>query len=117
MARNSRSPPPAAAEPHRAAQSESHNHSGPVVFGASAAFRAANQATADLARVLSDQIGLPVADDTGLPGKYDISLRWSVDAAATRHTPPITPITQATMARPATRPVPPSSTPSSSNSA
>lgn len=76
---------PAAAEPHRAAQSESHNHSGPVAFGASAAFRAANQSTADLARVLSDQIGLPVADDTGLPGKYDISLRWSADAAATPH--------------------------------
>jgi len=66
-----------AADQHRSGQAESHNHSGPVVFGASASYRAANQTTADLARVLSDQIGLPVADETGLPGKYDISLRWS----------------------------------------
>ena len=67
---------------HRSGQSESHNHSGPVVFGTSASYRAANQTTADLARVLSDQISLPVADETGLTGKYDISLRWSAPAAA-----------------------------------
>ncbi len=68
---------PSAAEPHRAPQGESHNHSGAIVFGTSASYRAANQTTADLARVLSDQIGLPVDDETGLQGKYDISLRWS----------------------------------------
>jgi uncharacterized protein (TIGR03435 family) len=73
---------PPAAEQHRAGQAESHNHSGAIVFGTSASFRAANQTTADLARVLSDQIGLPVDDETGLPGKYDISLRWSGSAAA-----------------------------------
>jgi uncharacterized protein (TIGR03435 family) len=72
---------PPAADLHRSGQGESHNHSGPVVFGASAAYRAANQTTADLARVLSDQIGLPVADDTGLAGKYDVSLRWSATGA------------------------------------
>ena len=71
-----------AADPHRPGQGESHNHSGPIVFGTSAAYRATNQTTADLTRVLSDQIDLPVADDTGLPGKYDISLRWSAPAAA-----------------------------------
>jgi uncharacterized protein (TIGR03435 family) len=58
-------------------QAESHGHSGVVVFGTSASFRAANQSTADLARVLSDQIGLPVDDATGLSDRFDISLRWS----------------------------------------
>ena len=73
---------PPSADPHRSGQAESHNHSGAVVFGTSASYRAANQTTADLARVLSDQIGLPVDDETGLPGKYDISLRWSGSDAA-----------------------------------
>ena len=73
---------PPAADQHRSGQSESHNHAGPVIFGASAIYRAANQTTADLARVLSDQIGLPVDDATGLPGKYDIFLRWSGAGAA-----------------------------------
>jgi uncharacterized protein (TIGR03435 family) len=45
-------------------------------------YRATGQTTADLARVLSDQIGLPVDDETGLSGKYDIALRWSGAAAA-----------------------------------
>jgi uncharacterized protein (TIGR03435 family) len=66
-----------AAEQHRFGQAESHNHSGPVVFGSSATYRAANQTMADLARMLSDQTGLPIDDETGLTGKYDISLRWS----------------------------------------
>lgn len=70
-------PHPAAADQHRYGQAESHNHNGAVVFGDSAIYRAANQTPADLARVLSDQIGLPVDDETGLSGKYDISLRWS----------------------------------------
>ena len=67
---------------HGSGAAESHNHSGVVAFGTSASFRAANQTTADLARVLSDQTGLPVDDETGLSGKYDISLRWSGAAAA-----------------------------------
>jgi uncharacterized protein (TIGR03435 family) len=62
---------------HRAGQAEAHSHSGPMVFGTSATWRAANQTTTDLAHVLSDQIGFPVDDETGLTGKYDISLRWS----------------------------------------
>jgi uncharacterized protein (TIGR03435 family) len=52
-----------------------------VAFGTSASYRAANQTIADVARVLSDQLGLPVDDETGLAGKYDISLRWSGAAA------------------------------------
>lgn len=73
---------PPAGDQYRSGQAESHNHSGPVVFGASASFRAVNQTAADLARVLSGQIRLPVDDETGLPGKYDISLRWSGTGAA-----------------------------------
>lgn len=79
------SPAPAAGDAHRAGQTESHNHSGPMVFGNSASYRASNQTTADLARILSDQIALPVSDDTGLAGKYDISLRWSSEGNGTAH--------------------------------
>jgi uncharacterized protein (TIGR03435 family) len=71
-----------ATDRHRSGQGESHNHNGAVVFGTSAMYRVANQTTADLARVLSDQLGLPVDDGTGLSGKYDISLRWSATGAA-----------------------------------
>jgi len=70
------------ADQPRSGQAESHNHTGVVAFGTSASYRAANQTTADVARVLSDQLGLPVDDETGLAGKYDISLRWSGTAAA-----------------------------------
>ena len=63
-----------AGEAHRSGQGEAHNHSGVVAFGASASYRVAGQTTADLARVLSDQIGMPVDDATGLTGKYDITL-------------------------------------------
>jgi len=73
---------PPVADPHRSGPAESHNHSGVVTFGTSANYRAANQTTADLARVLSDQTGLPVDDETGLTGKYDISLRWTGTAAS-----------------------------------
>jgi uncharacterized protein (TIGR03435 family) len=66
----------------RSGPAESHNHGGVMAFGTSASFRAAGQTTADLARVLSDQIGLPVDDETGLAGKFDISLRWSRPTAA-----------------------------------
>jgi uncharacterized protein (TIGR03435 family) len=62
---------------HRSGETASHNHAGTIVFGTSATYRAANQTTTDLARILSDQIGLPIDNKTGLTGKYDISLRWS----------------------------------------
>ncbi len=73
---------PPAVEQHRGGPAEAHNHPGPVAFGNSASYRAANQTTSDLARVLSAQIGLPVDDETGLSAKYDISLRWSGTGAA-----------------------------------
>jgi uncharacterized protein (TIGR03435 family) len=69
------------ADQRHSGQGESHSHSGVVAFGRSASYRAANRTTADLARILSDQTGLPVDDETGLTGKYDISLRWSGSAA------------------------------------
>jgi uncharacterized protein (TIGR03435 family) len=72
----------ASADQHGSGRGESHGHSGVIAFGTSASFRAANQTTADLARVLCDQIGVPVDDETGLTGKYDIALRWSGAAAA-----------------------------------
>lgn len=34
---------------------------------------------ADLARVLSQQIGRPIADETGLKGAYDFKLNWTPD--------------------------------------
>lgn len=73
--------PPAADQQHFG-QGESHNHTGVIAFGSSATYRAASRTAADLARVLSDQLGLPVDDETGLPGKYDISLRWSGNVSA-----------------------------------
>jgi uncharacterized protein (TIGR03435 family) len=70
-------PLPPAGDRHDSWQAESHNHSGVIAFGTSASYRATNQTVADLARVLSDQLGVPVDDASGLAGKYDISLRWS----------------------------------------
>jgi len=75
-------PLPASGAQHQFGQGEAHIHSGVIAFGTSANFRAVNQSTADLARILSDQIGFPVDDETGLPGKYDISLRWSSNTAS-----------------------------------
>ncbi len=40
-------------------QAEAHSHNGAIMFGSSATYRGANQSIADLARVLSDQIGFP----------------------------------------------------------
>jgi uncharacterized protein (TIGR03435 family) len=60
----------------RGGAGESHSHSGPVSFGGTARLRASGQTTADLARMLSDQLSLPVDDKTGLTGKYDIALTW-----------------------------------------
>jgi uncharacterized protein (TIGR03435 family) len=35
--------------------------------------------TQDIAKTLSDQLGRPVVDATGLNGKYDVDLKWVVD--------------------------------------
>jgi len=64
---------------------EAHSHSGAMNFGSSASFRGANKTIADLARVLSDQLGVPVDDQTGLTGKYDVALRWAGDGATHVH--------------------------------
>ncbi len=56
-----------------------HGHTGVVSFFGSARYRADHQTTADLARLLSDQLGVPVDDQTGLTGKYDVSLNWTGD--------------------------------------
>lgn len=61
---------------------ESHAHSGLVAFGSSASYRAAKQSMAGLAQVLSEQVAVPVDDQTGLSGQYDITLRWSGNTAA-----------------------------------
>jgi len=34
---------------------------------------------ADFVRALSDQLGRPVLDKTGLTGKYDLTLQWTPD--------------------------------------
>jgi uncharacterized protein (TIGR03435 family) len=67
------------AEQHRFGPSDAHTHTGPMVFNGSATFRRDHQTTADLARMLSDQLNLPVDDQTGLRGKYDIALTWAGD--------------------------------------
>lgn len=66
---------------------EAHKHSGPMIFNGSATFRGDHQSTADIASLVSDQLGLPVDDQTGLPGKYDVELRWTSDTSnQTPHT-------------------------------
>ena len=45
-------------------------------------FRLTNVPVSDLAVVLSDKVGRPVVNKTGLTGRYDISLAWSPDLAA-----------------------------------
>ena len=54
---------------------------GLMVFGGQGKYRGEGQTTADLARMLSDQLAKPVDDHTGLQGKYDISLSWSDDGS------------------------------------
>jgi uncharacterized protein (TIGR03435 family) len=120
---------PTAADPHRSGQAESHNHSGAVVFGSSAAFRAANQTIADLARVLSAQIDFPVGDETASRASTIFPSAGpplppptpAITATAPGPAAPDTPATMEQAAiRPARRPTPPappSSTPSSNNSA
>jgi uncharacterized protein (TIGR03435 family) len=48
-------------------------------------YRADRQTTEELAHVLSNQIGKPVEDQTGLTGKYDIALSWAAEAPSHDH--------------------------------
>ena len=56
---------------------QGHAHSGVMSFGGAATYRGDHKTTAELAQILSDQLGQPVDDQTQLSGKYDISLRWA----------------------------------------
>ena len=69
------SPRPVAAENHE--QHGFAGHNGLMIFNGSARYRGDHQSGADIARLLSDQFSLPVNDQTGLQGKYDVSLAWS----------------------------------------
>jgi hypothetical protein len=76
-------PRPATPDQHGGfGQGESHAHSGPMNFGGIARYRGDHQTTAALAKILSDQLGVPVDDQTGLTGKYDVALTWSADSPA-----------------------------------
>lgn len=57
-------------------QAQGHAHNGLVNFNGSATFRGDHQTSADLARLVADQLGLPVDDQTKLQGKYDVVLNW-----------------------------------------
>ena len=52
-------------------------HNGLVNFGGMGRFKGDRQSAADVTRLLSDLLGAPVSDATGLNGKYDVSLSWS----------------------------------------
>jgi uncharacterized protein (TIGR03435 family) len=67
-------------------QGESHSHSGAMNFNGQARYQGSGRTMADLVQVLSDQLGFPVDDQTGLPGKYDIALSWTSDS--TGNVPP-----------------------------
>ena len=58
-----------------------HSHTGLMVFNGQARFQADHQRLSDLAELVSAQLLVPVDDQTGLNGKYDISLNWAADAA------------------------------------
>lgn len=73
-------PRPAVAEDkdtHQFGHGDAGARNGLSVFFGSARFRGDHQTTADVAQLLSDQLALPVNDQTGLAGKYDISLAWT----------------------------------------
>ena len=44
-------------------------------------YRGEHETTADLARMISNQLAKPVDDHTGLQGKYDINLSWADDGS------------------------------------
>jgi len=53
-----------------------------VDAGQARALEARGIPTADLASLLSRQLGQIVVDKTGLPGKYDFALRWTAEAGS-----------------------------------
>lgn len=68
---------------HSAGQGGSYDpaRSGLMFFNGQGKYRGEKQTTADLARMISNQLAKPVDDHTGLQGKYDISLSWTDDGS------------------------------------
>lgn len=64
-----------------AAGGAGHEHSGAMVFNGQGRFRGDHLTMADLVRLIATQLAKPVDDNTGLTGKYDISLNWSDDGS------------------------------------
>ena len=62
-------------------QGQAHAHKGLVAFGGSSTFRGDHKTAGELAQLLSDQLSLPVEDQTKLPGKYDVVLNWAGNAS------------------------------------
>ncbi len=60
-------------------------HGGLINFNGQARYRGDHKTMQDLALLVSNQIMKPVADETGLRGKYDISLSWSGDPVPHNH--------------------------------
>jgi uncharacterized protein (TIGR03435 family) len=77
--------PNGSADQHGPSQGAGHTHNGLVSFGASSTYRGDHQTTGDLARLISDQLSVPVDDQTGLRGKYDIVLTWTGSASNSGH--------------------------------
>jgi len=65
------------------------NQSWMVIMSGKAAMRGHNETAAEMASKFSGQLGHPVTDGTGLTGRYDYTLYWSV--SATRGMPAPTP--------------------------
>ncbi len=61
-------------------QGEGHSHTGAMNFNGQARYQGSERTMGDLVRVLSDQLGRPVDDQTGLKGKYDIRLSWAAES-------------------------------------
>ena len=58
-------------------QGQAHKHEGLVAFGGSATYRGDHKTTGEIAQLLSDQLSVPVDDQTQLQGKYDVALNWA----------------------------------------
>jgi uncharacterized protein (TIGR03435 family) len=56
------------------------NRSWMAIMNGKAAMRGHNETAPEMASKLSNQVGHPVTDGTGLTGKYDYTLYWSVSA-------------------------------------
>jgi uncharacterized protein (TIGR03435 family) len=56
------------------------NQSWMAIMNGKAAMRGHNETAAEMASKFSNQVGHPVIDGTGLTGKYDYTLFWSVPA-------------------------------------